>query len=259
MKLTIALPVHNEEKILRWSVETLLASLGRFGLREEALIVIADNGSRDSTVSIARGLASENQSVRVVSLPRPGKGGAIRAAWQQHPADILCFMDADLSTDLNILPVLIGKIGNGIDMAYGSRYIRGAKVVRSWHRRLMSGIRRWLVWMMFGLNDDTACGCKAVAEHAWQKLSPRVSNEQFFFDSELLLLARDSGFQVQEVPVEWVETRFLGRKSKVKLISTALKDFCDLWRLRRRLQSEAPSPSHGGGRGGGDGLTGTRS
>lgn len=235
MKLAIALPVHNEEKILRWSVETLLVALGRFGLCEETLIVIADNGSKDSTISIARELARENRSVRVVSLPRPGKGGAIRAAWQQYPADILCFMDADLSTDLSILPVLIGKISNGIDMAYGSRYIRGAKVARSWHRRFMSGIRRWLVWTLFGLNDDTACGCKAVAEHAWQKLSPRVSDDQFFFDSELLLLARQSGFEVQEVPVEWVETRFRGRKSKVKLISTAIKDFKDLWRLRRRL------------------------
>lgn len=236
MNLTIAIPTYNEEKILRRNVGLVVKALETFGLLEDSLVVLADNGSEDATVKMAHELTVTFPCVRVLSLAKRGKGGAIRTAWQRYPADVLCFMDADLATDLKVIPALLNAIADRADLVYGSRHAKGARVQRSWNRIFISNTRRWIVWFLFDLNDDTACGCKAISGRVVQQILPLVQDNQFFFDTELLLLARQAGFEVKEVPVEWVETRFLGRKSKVKLISTAIKDFRDLWRLRKRIR-----------------------
>src|SRR5919202_1872014 len=100
----IVVPAYNEERVLADTVRTLHRFLA--GLSLAARIVIADNASTDATPGIARALALELPDVAVMHLPQKGRGRALRAAWSASDADVLCYMDEDLSTDLNALEPL---------------------------------------------------------------------------------------------------------------------------------------------------------
>jgi glycosyltransferase involved in cell wall biosynthesis len=236
-KIVIALPVYNEESVLAKSVGMVVTTLRGLELLGETLIVIADNASTDNTGTIGKQLAHDISQVQYLWVPQQGKGGAIRAAWNAYPADIACFMDIDLSTDLEALPRLLAAFANDADVVFGSRFAPGAVVRRSLIRKLLSYGYRWLVAQLFGFRGDPNCGFKAVGARVVQELLPTVKNNDFFFDTELLLLARAAGFRLVELPVRWEEHRFVGRHSKVKLVQTALRDLREIWRLKQRLKN----------------------
>src|SRR5579884_1125336 len=108
----VVLPVHNEAHCLEQSVRTLHAALS--GEPEfRARIVIAENGSSDATPEIAARLTRELRGVMLQRIPRAGRGGALRAAWMQSSADVVAYMDVDLSTDLAAFPTLINAVMDG--------------------------------------------------------------------------------------------------------------------------------------------------
>ena len=76
---------------------------------------------------------------------------------------------------------------------------------------------------------DAQCGFKAISREAARALVPLVEDTQWFFDSELLLLAQENGYRLREVPVRWVEDR----DSRVAILRTAMEDLHGIWRLRR--------------------------
>jgi glycosyltransferase involved in cell wall biosynthesis len=99
-EVEIVVPVRDEERDLGPSVRRLaeyLSSRVPFSAR----ITIADNGSTDGTWAAAVALAGELDAVRAVRLAEPGRGRALRSIWAQSDADVLAYMDVDLSTDLN--------------------------------------------------------------------------------------------------------------------------------------------------------------
>ena len=93
----IVVPVLNEEKILQSSIETLDEYMME-NLPYRYQITIADNGSQDNTLKIAKSLAQNHKSVRVVRLAERGRGRALKQVWQSSQADVLTYMDVDLST-----------------------------------------------------------------------------------------------------------------------------------------------------------------
>ena len=101
----IVVPVRNEERDLAPSVRRLAAYL-RESFPFHAQITIADNGSTDATWVIADRLARELPEVRAVHMELPGRGRALRAIWSQSEAEVLAYMDVDLSTDLNALAAI---------------------------------------------------------------------------------------------------------------------------------------------------------
>src|SRR5262249_49407696 len=134
----IVLPVHNEEHVLADSVHTLHAymrSVCPFTWR----ITIAENASTDGTLALALRLARELHGVEVLALPDAGRGRALRAAWTRSDADVVAYMDIDLSTGLEALPdLLVPLLENRGDIAIGSRLAQGAKVTRSLRREVIS-------------------------------------------------------------------------------------------------------------------------
>ena len=108
----VTVPVYNEEHVLRLSIERLHAYLTEsfpFGWQ----ITIADNASTDGTRAIAHQLASELSSVRVVEIDRKGRGLALRTAWSSSTAEIVAYMDVDLSTGVNALLPLVASVHSG--------------------------------------------------------------------------------------------------------------------------------------------------
>ena len=125
LKLDVVLPGLNEENGLENTVETLSAFMHERMDEYDWRIVIADNGSTDATPEIGLRLASERERVEYLRLEQRGRGRALKHAWTQSDADVVAYMDMDLSTDLEYLPPLVtAVVEDGNDVAIGSRLKR---------------------------------------------------------------------------------------------------------------------------------------
>jgi glycosyltransferase involved in cell wall biosynthesis len=225
----IVIPVYNEEHVLTDSVATLRKFLAE-GFTHQYRIVVADNASTDGTLAVAQKLAQKHSDVASLHVPQKGRGRALRLAWLTSPADIVCYMDVDLSTDLTAFPPLIEAIASeGYDVATGSRLARGADIRRSLRREAISrGYNVMIKGLFFTRFADAQCGFKAASRRAVQELVPLIENNEWFFDTELLILAEKAGYRIKEVPVRWLEDP----DSRVNVPKTVWEDVRGLLRLR---------------------------
>jgi glycosyltransferase involved in cell wall biosynthesis len=227
-QVEIVIPVHNEEAGLALSVRRLhrfLVAEFPFSWR----IVIADNASADGTPHVAAKLAAELSRVSWLRLEAKGRGRALRAAWSASDARVVCYMDVDLSTDLRALLPLVAPVLSGhSDLAIGSRLAHGARVVRGPKRELISrAYNRLLHTALRARFSDAQCGFKAVRRDALGDLLAAVRDDNWFFDTELLVLAQRRGLRIHEVPVDWIDDP----DSRVKIVRTAIEDLLGVARL----------------------------
>lgn len=226
----MVLPVYNEEQDISRKVPVLYKFLKDNFKNYSWEIVIADNGpSKDRTSIVGKELEKKYKGIRYILIPRPGRGGALKEVWLKSHSQLICYMDIDLSSDINYLPQLIGALEIGHDIAIGSRLARGAKVYgRTLTREIMSRgynlLMKLLFWTSF---HDAQCGFKAITREAAKKILPVVQDRGWFFDSELLIIAQKSGFRIAEIPIIWRDDP----NSTVKVAKTAWGDIKGLIRL----------------------------
>src|ERR1700693_27146 len=173
LQVDIVVPVRNEEHDLAPSVRRLVGYL-REGFPFSARITIADNGSTDATWAIATGLARELPEVRAVHMELPGRGRALRAIWAESDAEVLTYMDVDLSTDLNaLLPLVAPLLSGHSDLAIGTRLARGSRVIRGPRREAISRCYNVLLHATLGAGfSDAQCGFKAIRADRARLLLP---------------------------------------------------------------------------------------
>jgi len=227
-RVDVVVPVHDEQAVLARSIRRLhdhLTEQMPFAWR----IVIADNASTDQTPRIAAALAADLPGVELLRLAEKGRGRALRAAWLASSADVVCYMDVDLSTDLRaLLPLVAPLVSGHSDVAIGTRLHRGSQVVRGAKRELISRSYNRLLRLTLGARfSDAQCGFKAMRASAARTLLPDVRDEAWFFDTELLMLAQREGLRIHEVPVDWVDDP----DSRVDIVRTALDDLRGIARL----------------------------
>ncbi|MFN8218209.1 MAG: dolichyl-phosphate beta-glucosyltransferase [Solirubrobacterales bacterium] len=232
----IAIPVHNEERVLESSVRRLHGFLEASGFPWSWRIVIADNASEDATAAIGRRLAAEVPRVGYVRLAEKGRGRALRRIWSSSEADVVAYMDADLSTGLEALAPLVAPLVSGhSDLAIGTRLAPGSRVARGPKRELISRAYNRLLHLTLRTRfSDAQCGFKAVRAATARRLLPLVADQAWFFDTELLALAERGGLRIHEVPVDWVDDP----DSSVAILSTALADLRGVARLSRGIYAE---------------------
>ena len=230
-RVDVVIPVLNEERALPVCVDTLLQFLtdsSPYPFR----IVVADNGSTDRTPEIAESLAQENwPRVGWSRLEIRGRGRALRKAWLESDADILTYMDVDLSTDLAAFPPMVQAIGEeGFDLAVGSRLMKDSSVSkRTLKREITSRSYNVIIKAAFFTRfSDAQCGFKAISSSAAQALVPKILDQGWFFDSELLILAEKGGYRIKDIPVRWVDDP----DTRVRVVKTAIDDLKGLYRLR---------------------------
>jgi putative flippase GtrA len=224
----IVVPVRDEERDLAPSIRRLCAYLrDRFPF--SARVTIADNGSSDGTWAAAEALRVEFGEVRAVRMELPGRGRALRAIWLRSDADVLAYMDVDLSTDLNALLPLVAPLMSGhSDLAIGSRLARGSRVIRGPRREVISRSYNLLLHACLGTGfSDAQCGFKAIRREHARALLPLTEDTGWFFDTELLVLAERAGLRIHEVPVDWIDDT----DSRVDIVATALADLRGIMRL----------------------------
>ena len=232
--LDVVVPVYNEQRDLAESVERLHAYLSRaFPYRFR--ITIADNASTDATPAIAAQLAEYFDEVTSVRLEQKGRGRALSTVWAASDAEVVAYMDVDLSTDLDaLLPLVAPLISGHSHVAIGSRLARGSHVVRGPKREVISRCYNLILRGTLAVHfSDAQCGFKAMRSDVAAELLPYIQDTGWFFDTELLVLAERSGLRVHEVPVDWVDDP----NSSVDILATATADLRGVARLTRDLVS----------------------
>lgn len=226
----VVVPVYNEEPVLERSIRRLhdyLDTQFPFAWR----IVIADNGSTDRTREVGRQLAVALDRVELFVVSAKGRGRALRETWSRSTADVVAYVDVDLSTGLTgLLPLVAPLVSGHSDVAIGSRLSEGSVVARGPKREVISRSYNLLLRTLFAVRfRDAQCGFKAVRSDVARRLIPVVRDDAWFFDTELLLLAEHNGLRVHEVPVDWVDDP----DSRVDVRSTAMDDLRGVWRVLR--------------------------
>jgi putative flippase GtrA len=227
-QVDIVVPVKNEEHDLARSVERLVEHL-RCAFPFTARVTIADNGSTDGTWPVACALEARYPEVRAIHLDIPGRGRALHQIWSSSDAEVLAYMDVDLSTDLNALLPLVAPLMSGhSDVAIGTRLARGSRVVRGPKREIISRSYNLLLRTALGADfSDAQCGFKAIRADQARQLLPLVEDKGWFFDTELLVLAERAGLRIHEVPVDWIDDA----DSRVNIVDTAIGDLRGMKRV----------------------------
>jgi glycosyltransferase involved in cell wall biosynthesis len=228
----VVVPVFDEERTLEASVHRLHAYLtGTFPF--SWCITIVDNASTDGTWLQAQRLERELPGVRARHLDRKGRGLALRSAWSASDAEVVAYMDVDLSTDLDaLLPIVAPLVSGHSDVAIGSRLAPGSHVARHPKRELISRSYNLMLRTLLATRvRDAQCGFKAVRANVARRLLPAVEDDGWFFDTELLLLAERNGLRIHEVPVDWIDDV----DSRVNVVSTAIGDLKGTVRMAVRF------------------------
>lgn len=230
----ITIPVYNEEKELEKNITTLYTFCNKNLKTYDWHITIADNASIDNTPVIASTMSKKNPKILYFRLDQKGRGRAVKRVWSQSNCDFCIYMDLDLSTDLLHLPNILNKLENGYDITIGSRLAKGARVIgRTFVRELTSRVLNFFFIQFFFQTHftDAQCGFKGVSRRVVEDLIPKVKDNEWFFDGELLIIAEKSGYKIYEEPVHWVDNP----GSTVRLISTI---WGDLMSIKRLLQTK---------------------
>ena len=224
----ITIPVYNEEEVLPPTIASLTEFLAA-NLANPWQVTIADNASTDRTRAVSEMLCEKYPGVNYLHIPQKGRGRALKIAWANSQADIVSYMDADLSTDLKHFPQLIQALESGNHIAVGSRLSKESQVSRGFKREFISRTYNFMINAMFftGL-PDAQCGFKALTKSTADAIVPRIENDNWFFDTELLVIGAKRGFKIASVPVKWDDDP----TSTVHVLNTATEDIKGLLRLR---------------------------
>ena len=242
----IVVPVYNEQAELGSSILMLVEQVRALAARENpvsAQVVIADNASSDKTWDLARHLVqSFPDEVRAVRIPKKGRGRALKLAWGSSRARARAYMDVDLSTDIAQIDELLDPILQGrADISFGSRLLEESQVQRCAKREFISRSYNRMLQGYLGVKfRDAQCGFKAISARTASELLPQVQDDEWFFDTEMLVLGERAGLAMHEFPVRWTEDA----GSTVKIVDTVRKDLAGMRRLKRAGRTDAPT-KHG--------------
>ena len=172
--IDIVIPVYNEEQALPRNI-LILTDFLKSNVINPWQIIIADNASTDSTRSVSEMLCERFSGVKYLYLPQKGRGRALKAAWKESTADIVSYMDVDLSTDLVHFPQLISSIESGSHIAIGSRLSKESRVTRSFRREFISRTYNMMIKSMFFTGfPDAQCGITALNRESANTLIPQI-------------------------------------------------------------------------------------
>jgi len=234
--LSVIVPAYNEDKRIEDTLRSIHAYLS--GQEYPYEVIVVNDGSRDKTVEVVLRLADELPRIRLIdNKENRGKGWAVRQGMLDAKGLIRLFMDADNSTSLDHVENMLPYFEEGFDVVIGSRRVAGAVISRhqSWLRENVGQTFNLLVRLLHGMRmKDTQAGFKAFTSSAVEKVFPAQTIWNWVFDVELLVIIRQRGLRIIEVPIIWKNDS----RSHVKFRSAA-KTLFDLVKVRLNALSGA--------------------
>lgn len=246
--LSVVVPAYDEEV-------RLLPTLERLHEYYEAQdypydVTIVSDGSKDRTNEIVEVFAKAHPKFRLLAYtPNRGKGYAVRTGMMAAEGDLILFCDADMATPQEETEKLLKHMREGADIAIGSRPLKESKLekhqplVREMFGRFANKLIQLLA--IRGIHD-TQCGFKIFTKKAAKDVFSRCQLDGFSFDFEALMIAKDLGYRIDEVPIRW----FHQEGSKVVFWRDYPRSFKDLVGLRAKGKKRRTSRRDDGGDGG---------
>jgi len=203
----VTLPIYKDTKFL--GATTVRLEEATEAIDPNFILVIAEDGS-NSSPTVDELKWRYHNIVHLQNDRRLGRGKALREAWEKVAGEMYVYVDVDLATDLekfNAYRNLI-ELGKRFDLVTGSRYIHGSMTNRPWLRRESSIAYNALVRLLFhtGVHDHQ-CGFKSFSRKLVEQLDVSAKSDSWFWDTEVIVLARRMGFTIKEIPIAWTEKK----------------------------------------------------
>jgi glycosyltransferase AglD len=231
-KFVIVIPAHNEEEIIKNTVEKTIFYLKKQNLKVDWKVVVGENGSSDNTLKILNKIP-KSKYFSFISLKARSRSQAIKESWSIEEADFYMFMDADLATDIKHIPELLYFLEKGYDIVLGSRRLPQSKAHRPLKRKFISFGFHLIMNIIFNLEvKDLQCGFKAINKKVRDNIIPQTKYaDEGFLDTEMLAIAKKKNYKVKEIPVEWSDSR----ESKFKISRTIPTVLLNSIKIKRDL------------------------
>jgi len=210
-KLSIVIPVYNEEKFIQKTLEKVIMA-DSCGFTKE--IIIVNDGSTDKTGLKVRSQKSKlertSKNIKIILIEKKkneGKGAALKTGFLKSTGDIVLVQDADLEYNPDDYPLLLEPfLKNDADVVYGSRLIsnRPHRVLYFWH--YLANIALTTLSNIFtNLNlTDMETGYKVFKGPLIRKIAPKLESKRFGFEPEITArLAKINGLKIYEVGVSY--------------------------------------------------------
>lgn len=214
--LSVVIPAHNEEACIRETVQSISQLLEEYNIVYE--IIVVNDHSRDRTEEILQQLNAENNRVRYINNYYPnGFGFAIRCGLENFKGDAVTVMMADNSDSPQNLVEYYYKLQQGYDCVFGSRFIKGGKVIDyPVHKLMINRLANLFVQVLFGLKfNDTTNAFKAYRREVINGVSPLLSHH-FNLTVEIPLKAIVRGYSYTTIPIVWRNRKTGISKLKIK-------------------------------------------
>lgn len=237
MTLDLIIPVLNEELTLDQKIRQVVRFI-ESNLPEtiQTWIVIADNGSRDATPTLAKKLVFDFPlQIRYIQLEKRGVGLALKTAWRASSADLVGYMDLDLATDLEALPKAVNALASGSDVVYGTRLHSDSEVIgRSLMREFVSRCFNFILKKYLNVQfSDGMCGFKFLKRQHFSEIQNYGAvSDGWFFCTELLAAAEKLNLKLYELPVKWIDDP----NSKVKIVSLSFEYLVAMRKLKQQIR-----------------------
>lgn len=228
----IVLPVYNEEQLLENTVKKLFDF---FTTKPDFdwSIIIASNGSTDKTKEIGENLARTYANIRFFHILETGRGRALKKAFRESKASVCVYTDIDLPIDISTLFSLIKLAAEHKTIALPNRRFPSARMIRPRHRIIFTNTYNFLIKLLFPRTNikDAQVGMKAIHRRILEAFLEKVSNNNFFFDTELLLLTEKAGYPIIQIPADSYDIR----RGKVNFFFCILEEFLGLIKMKIKL------------------------
>lgn len=231
VKLSIIIPVYNEETRLAKNTHKVLAYLDERVQNYE--LVIVNDGSTDTTDTVIDILESESSHVRSIQYAKnKGKGYAVRKGVMESNGESIFFIDADGSTPIESLEDLLPYLEQGTaDVVIGSRNLKESnrEAPQPLWRQVLGKIGNVMIRKILSLKvKDTQCGFKGFTKEAAKALFSKATINRWGFDFEILVIANTLRLKIVEVPVRWMDSE----GSRFNLIGGSVTTLLELARVK---------------------------
>lgn len=230
--LSIIIPAYNEAERLPPSLEKVHAYINQQTYETEVIVV--ENGSTDNTYALATAFTQTMPNLRVIREEKSGKGLAVRSGMLAARGKVRIFCDADFSMPVEEISKFVPPQLNSMEVAIASRELPQSKRVnepeyRHWIGRIFNTMVRWSI--LPGL-QDTQCGFKAFSADVAEQVFQLQTLPGWSFDAEVLVIARQLGYQIKEIPITW----YYKPGTRLNIIQDSINMAIDLWKIRRNAR-----------------------
>jgi glycosyltransferase involved in cell wall biosynthesis len=233
-KVSIVIPVYNEEKILETAVTRLKKDLDPFRDEFDFEIILAENGSTDGTIEKGSELSKNDSSVSIFHYEHPDYGLALQEGIRRAGGEIIVCDEIDLCLPEFYEKALAEFKNSDAQMVVGSKRAKGANDQRPFKRRFATWVLNVMLKIILGFKGTDTHGVKAFVKKPLMPVLDKCLVGKDIFASEFVIRAERMGIKVKEVPISLDEKR----APSIKLMKRVPKVLSNLaylfWNIRIR-------------------------